>query len=232
MKIRQRSLLFGSMLPVFLLLGSSNSVKAGPNFGGTLIVHQVVLDSSCEAIVGGPLSACSAADNRVDSPFICPAWKVYAAFPGNSQPRLKTLRWGVSSSSDSLGLYGFASPDPTAVDVVPTYGWPYSGAGVTMTFHATQTSELVELYFFFGYGFPNVIPPGTIWSTTPHPTQPSVFLDDSAVPVEDPIADYGTLGFGVPGYTPCPEPLPVNSVETSRAAVETSWGRIKADYRR
>ena len=223
---RQRARVFGPMLSVLFLVGSGNSVQAGPNFGGTLIVHEVELNATCEAVVSGPLSACAAVDNMVDSPFLCPAWKVYAAFPGNSQPRLKTLRWGISSSSDSLSVSSFVSPDPLAVDVVPTWGWPYSGTGVTMTFHTVQTAELVELFIFLGYnGYGSPIPSGAVWSTTSHPTESSVFLDDSAVPVEDPIADYGTLGFGVPGYTPCPEPLPV-------PAVETSWGRIKADYRR
>jgi len=220
---RQRALLCGSMALVLLLGGSGSSAQAGPNFGGTLIAHQVVLDSSCESIVGGPLSACSAADNMVERPFFCPAWKVYAAFPSNSQPRLKTIRWGFNTNSDSLGAAGFASPDPSAVDLVLTYA--DSGVGVTMNFHAVQTSELVELYFFYGYGFPGGIPSGAIFSTIPHPTEPSGFLDDSAIQVEDPIAAYGTLGFGVPGYTPCPEPLPVPTVETS-------WGQIKADYRR
>ena len=188
-------------------------------------MHDAGLNSTCDEVVPVHLSSCEVADNNVDPTRSCPTWKVYAAFPSNSQPRLKSVSWGVNWSLSYFYIGGGISQGQGAVDVVYTPAWPDSGSGVTMTFHATQTTPLVDLLCFVGYTYYPEQLPGLIWSAAPHPTAPSVFLDDSVPPAEDPIAAYGTIGFGVPGYTPCPEPQPVPTVETS-------WGRLKAGYRR
>jgi hypothetical protein len=194
--------------------------------GGTLIVHDAGWNTTCDEIVGPQLSACAAVDNNLDPTFShgCPTWKVYAAFPGNSQPRLKALSWGMTYDLASLYLGGVALPGLEG-NIITTPDWPSSGSGVTMTFDNVQTTELVALFTFVGFTYYASQLPGVVWRTWAHPTVPSVFQDGSLVPVEDDIADFGTIGFGVPGYTPCPEPLPV-------PAVETSWGQLKAIYRR
>jgi hypothetical protein len=220
-----RALLLSSALLIALLLGWRSPAHAGPNAGGTLIVHDAGWNPTCDEIVGPVLSSCDSVDNSVDLSHGCPTWKVYAAFPGNSQPRLKSLRWGMSWDVATLYVGGRFLPDPASVEVVTTPDWPYSGSGVTLTYQTVQTTQLVALCTFVGVSYYAGQLPGMIWHTTPHPTEPSVFLDDSAVPVADPIADYGTIGFLVPGYTPCPQPVPV-------PVIASSWGRIKAIYRR
>jgi hypothetical protein len=215
----------GSALLALLLVGFGGSALAGPNAGGVLVVHDAGLNPTCDPIILNPVPQCSTVDNTLDPLlFWCPTWKVYAAFPTNSRPRLKALRWGIDWTQSALiQAHAAPSPDPQAVVVQATPGWPGRGTGVDMTFDTVRTAEVVELYCFVGYAYYHEQLQGTIWSTTPHPTGPTVFRDDSDPLVEDPIADFGTIGFGVAGYTPCAQPVPV---------VETRWGRIKADYRR
>ena len=193
---------------------------AGPNAGGTLVVHEVGLNSTCDPWVSSPVPACAEVDNNLDLDF-CPTWKVYAAFPNNSQPRLRSVSWGISWNQ--AYLYVHATSVGNASEVT-TPDWPAPGSGITLTYDPVRTAPMNELTCFIFAFYSYVQPmPGEIWSTIPHPSAPTVFTDDSTPPVEDEIAGYGTIGFGVPGFTPCPqEPTP---------SVETRWGRIKALYR-
>jgi hypothetical protein len=84
-------------------------------------------------------------------------------------------------------------------------GWPASGAGTAMVFQNTQTSPLVECYWFFGYTY---VCPG-LFRLGPHPDPilGGKFADDSVPSLQDDIAGYGTLGFETAGQTACPDPV-------------------------
>lgn len=245
--------LFG-LIALFLV----GPAAAGPNAGGVLVVHDCGYDLSCEMGNIVPTS-CATVDNQLPaSAGPCARfWKVYAAFPECSSPRLKGLAMG-AVFANNVYVIGSSLPDPLDFEV-PEGGWPLtSGGGVGINFvtSGTKTTLMSEVYWFYGYSYGV----GT-WSLAPHPTQPTTFMDDASTPQMDPIAELGSLGFGVPGSTPCPASCgacclttgqcvlvtqPVCTGQGGRFAdgpcelticepvptVETRWGRIKADYRR
>lgn len=227
------------LAPVALIFAALSLVTAdapaGPNAGGVLIVHDAAPNPTCDPIVFNPVPVCENVDNEISLTSLCPTWKVYAAFPPDAQPRLKSLRWGIDWPIGTPPLYvgGVASPNPQAVTVVGEGGWPITaGSGATMTFATPQTGTVVELYcfvaYFYTYGDPVEPFP---WSTTPHPSLPTVFVDDAEPPVEDPIADFGALGFGMPGYTPCPAPLGAPGEGSGGEQRAGTWGSVKNAYR-
>lgn len=227
------------LAPVALIVAALSFVPAvapaGPNAGGVLIVHDAAPNPTCDEIVFNPVPACENVDNEISLTNICPTWKVYAAFPPDAQPRLKSLRWGIDWPIGTPPFYvqGVPSPDPQAVTVVGEGDWPFAaGSGATLTFATTRTGTVVELYCFIAYIYTYGEPVEPFpWSTTPHPALPSVFVDDAEPPVEDPIADFGALGFGMPGYTPCPAALGAPEEDGSDTRWEGSWGRVKAAHR-
>jgi hypothetical protein len=222
---RRQCLTLPSVLALSLLcIRPCGPAHAGPNAAGTLVVHEVGPNPTCDPYVGSPVPTCAEVDNNLNLNSSCPTWKVYAAFPTHSQPRLASVSFGVDCTQTGY-LFFHATPTPGAgVSVVTTPDWPYAGSGITMTFDPPRSAPMNELlcFIFASYGYDDP-QSGQIWGTVPHPILPSVFLDDSVPPLEDPIAAYGTLGFNVEGYTPCPQ--------TPTPALETRWGRIKARFR-
>jgi hypothetical protein len=86
--------------------------------------------------------------------------------------------------------------------------WPtVSGGEVGMAFDVARLTNVVTVYTFcgFGYNYNAAVYPNPTWSVAQHSQAGNRFFDDDAIPAnEDPIMGYGTLGFGMPGYTPCP----------------------------
>ncbi len=173
------------------------SALAGPNAGGVLVVHDIgVTASGCPT--GVPAPTCETVDTRIDDYATLACWRVYAAFPEGSSPRLKGLAWGVTMD-DSVHVTWGQLPDPVMDFEITDGGWPHtSGCSIGQSFGTTQTDAVICCYWFAGYASS----PG-MWNTGPHPVQTSVFVDDGTPQATDPIADYGRLGFGLDGYTPC-----------------------------
>ncbi len=199
--------------PAFVALATllmAGPASAGPNAGGMLFVHDAGIAYTTDG--GDPwpsvLPTCEGADHEL--PVGTPpggaghVWKVYAAFPLSSSPRLKALCFGAVFSPSVTVLAGSV---PGLMDFeLPTAGWPFlSGYGVMMSFGQVQTHHVVECYWLSGYG------DSGLWSLNRHPTQVMMFVDDSFPPVEDQIMALGSIGFGEPGRTYCPDGNPLGA---------------------
>ncbi len=189
---------------LWIVLAAAPRAWAGPNAGGTLVVHDPGVEYTSGTLAyPTPVTECTQIDNQL--PVGIPAggegwvWKVYAAFDPATEPRLKGVRFGATFTPEVVILAG-GVPDPSVYEV-SINGWPsVSGGGAELSFLETQTSPVVECYWLGGYCASET---GT-WTTAPHPVVPAVFLDDSSVPAEDPILAFGSVGFGQPGFTICP----------------------------
>jgi len=175
---------------------------AGPNAGGTLILHNAGLvsatnNSSTPCPQGAALTSCAAAVTRVDGTDFA-LLKVFAAFSSTASPRLMGVAWGVHYDAniaiESLKNCGdFEIADGT---------WPASDTGNSVTFNIVQTAPLTVVYVFSAYGDGN---PGTMCvRDNPDPLTGGNFGDDVVPANLDPIAGYGCMGFATNGSVVCP----------------------------
>jgi hypothetical protein len=151
------------------------------------------------------LDSCSAAVTSVDwDPGKKIVFYAFAAFPPESQPRLKAITFGINYDPAKFYLLGHG----TCADFeIADTGWPGPGTGTGQTWTTTTpASRLVEVYWFAGYAYSESDPDTTSFALIPHPLHQGVFVDDAVPAVEDTIAAYGRLGFGAPGSAPCPSP--------------------------
>jgi hypothetical protein len=184
------------------------SAAAGPNEGGTLILHanpSLVFTSDIQNYCGmSALDSCSAAVTSVAwDPGKKIVFHVLAAFPSESSPRLKALSFGIDYDPTKFMM----AARSTCADFELSDGtWPAAGTGTSQSWTTgAQTGLLTEVYWFAGYAYSEQdAEDSTSVSLIPHPLQHGVFVDD-AVPAEvDTIAGYGRLGLGTAGGLPCP----------------------------
>lgn len=183
---------------------------AGPNAGGTLIVHDTGLGytDTSSLYPSTPPTDCASTDNEMPAG-IAPdsqgrVWKVYAAFVPGSSPRLKALAFGEAFDSERIVILSAGRPDPAQGLEIPQNGWPSAdGGGVGITFGPAKTATIDEIYWFGGYASDPTL---CLWSTAPHPVQSSIFVDDAFPSHADLIAGFSSIGFGMPGTTVCPLP--------------------------
>lgn len=254
-------------VPLLLaLLGSPFATLAGPNGGGVLIVHDTGYSFTYWQQLPPPPTPAPANCAQTDNIIPCPmgfneqrAFRVYAAFPGGSSPRLKALSFGCEVGGTAYVLH-WGLPDPAHDFEITQGGWPYAGgSGAGISFGTVKTALINEIYWLGGYSYAC----DGVWSTAPHPVQASVFVDDAVPPNIDPICAFSSIGFGVPGTTYCPaeitgaccfadgtcQELPGESCagtggmwlgpETgcdpnpcdSTPVEQTTWGRVKDRYR-
>ncbi len=199
------------LLVVMAALGTAAPwALAGPNAGGTLIVHYPDLSYTADTAdyCGlAPLSSCVNAVSEIDGsgPSAVKVWKVYAAFVGGSSPRLKGVSFGITYSGN---LTIPAQEYGTCGDVeFPDNTWPRSGTGNSVIWDNPQTTILVECYWFAGY----VTGGAGTFTLGPNPSLGGDFTDDSIPPKVDPIDAYGTMGFSTAGNDPCPVVLPTGA---------------------
>jgi hypothetical protein len=185
---------------------------AGPNEGGTIFVHY-----SADAVYPGPdpvfvpgglnsladVNTQAPGDASGDAPIL---WFAYAAFNGCAQPRVAVVSFGCEFNADLTGLMWWATePGASELRYEPQSGegifWPYPGTGTLLGFASAHTALIDEIYCFAGYG-----PEGETFGLGPNPdpVQGGVFADDGSPSVLDPIAGFGTMGFGVPGIPALP----------------------------
>ncbi len=190
-------------MPLAGLVVLAAVAMAGPNAGGTLIVHYpgLAYTSDTGDYCGiSPLSSCTSAVSEIDGsgPSAIKVWKVYAAFVGGSSPRLKGVSFGITYSGNvtiRAQEYG------TCGDVeFPDNTWPRSGTGNSVIWDNAQTAILVECYWFAGY----VTGGSGTFTLGPNSLLGGAFTDDSIPPKVDAIYAYGTMGFGTGGSDPCP----------------------------
>lgn len=180
----------------------------GPNAGGTLIVHDTGLwyTAGGSTVPTVPPADCSAVDAELpvelDPSGQGRIWKVYGAFTPGSEPRLKALAFSTVFDAAQVRVITGGVPDPATDFEITQFGWPTaSGGAAGISFLILKTGTMSEVYWFAGYAY---TAGGGLWSTAPHPTQPSIFVDDTAPPAEDPIAGFSSIGFGQPGTVLCP----------------------------
>jgi len=187
---------------------------AGPNVGGVLVVHDTGL-----AYVPGTTSypsdapLCADVDNQIDLGNLeYRVWKVYAAFPVTSTPRLAGVIFGLSYPAFGDGyvvVMGAGLPASGDLEVTQD-GWPGSGGSNAVAFPTAKLTQVSEVYWFGGYAYSASGADAQMFSTAPHGTQNSVFLDDAVPANEDPITQFGAIGFGQAGVTICP-PIPTGA---------------------
>lgn len=189
------------LLAALALACIGGSALAGVNAGGTIIVHDaniVYTDTMLDYCAQGTIPAnCESADTQINSWAHDVVWTIYAAFPGNSSPRMKELSFGI----EYLGMVVVHDSGPCAGTDIPDAGWPATGTGTHLIWDSARTDRLVPVYWFAGYEYYG--DPG-LFRLTPHPSLGGQFTDDSAQPEVDEIAGYGSLGFNWDGTLPCP----------------------------
>jgi hypothetical protein len=198
---------------IVALLGCASFVLAGPNAGGTIILHDPnyiwCLDRDGYCGLGTPPASCTEADVRLDGTFpgASKLFKMYAAFPEGSRPRLKAMSFGVHYPTPAITLVAWG---PCIGDLnngaleFPGPGWPEPDTGTAMVFQNTQTSLLVECYWFAGYNYYPPVPQILQLRDHPDPVLGGNFTGDGVVADPDPIAGYGSLGFDTDGVVACP----------------------------
>lgn len=186
------------------LLLYSVSAMAGPNEGGTLLLHansSLVYTTETSSYCGqSGLEGCWQVDDSVpaDSTTTTVFFAV-AAFPDTASPRLAGVTFGVDYDEDDLVVVAHGSCGDFEL---ATEGWPAPGSGTSVTWNEAQTGTLTDVYWFAAYAYSSSR--ATTFALASHPTQSAVFASD-AVPAElDAVVALGTLGFGTPGYAPCP----------------------------
>ncbi len=189
-----------------VLMVAAAPASAGPNAGGTLLLHDPGLAYTDTGLgycgMGTVPQSCTGMDTRLDGsdPLSPRVWKVYAAFHAQMHPRLRGLVFAI----DYDPMVAIVAFGPCAGFEMADSDWPARQSGTSIVFGSTQTAYVTECYWFAGYaeqGGP------ASFRLIPHPLQGGNFADDDIPSVLDPIFGYGTLGFGTDGSTVCPQPM-------------------------
>ncbi len=193
-----------SALALLLCSAIAGRAFAGPNAGGTLLMHanpSLIFTTSTSNYCGqSGLTTCEAATTHLPQSTTPTLWFVVAAFPEFSQPHVTGVSFG-------LGDY-----DPTAISMLghgscanfeaDTQDWPGPNTGTSLSWSSPRGERLIELYWFAGYAYTEAT-----LALGPHPTFGGYFVDNSPSPVSDAIAGYSSLGFGaLSGHLVCPIP--------------------------
>ena len=216
---------------MFLLAGAA---RAGPNAGGTLLVHNCNLVyaggpgySACGQ--GSAPEACASANTEIvgsDNTYM--VWKVYATFAPCSGPRLRAMDIGIDYPSSVILIdHGNCAGDPNnGAFEQDGPGWPASGTGCAIQFQHTQTGVLAEAYWFAGYAYYGT--PG-VFALGPGPYG-GLFADDAVPPNLDTIAGYGRLGFNMPGSVSCPSAVAEGACCIGSACTMTCESECQGTY--
>ncbi len=196
------------LLLIALLACSSVPVLAGPNAGGTIFFHDANLAYTTDITdycgLGTAPTSCQSADVRIDdnTPHV---WKLYAAFASGTTPRLKAVAFGIHYATEEVTI---TAQGPCGAQLELTGpGWPAPDTGTSVVYIFPKETTLAELYWFGGYWYNSPTP--AIFASRSHPDQGGNFADDSVPAILDPIAGYGTIGFGEDGVVACPEAPPI-----------------------
>jgi hypothetical protein len=155
------------VLPLAFMLLASVAV-AGPNAGGVLWVHDTGIVYSTDTPLP-PVSLkpaqCADVDNEQDADNTNRIWKVYAAFPPGSSPRLKLTAWGIEFPEAASSPYSYVSLNAAGCGVpgengpgtdfwFGDFGFPTSSGGeVGLSFFHVRLTGVITLFYFTGAGY-------------------------------------------------------------------------------
>lgn len=195
---------------------------AGSNEGIVLMVHGTsTQDSSGDCQVP---ETCEALTSNTQPDIFGIEWfLVVMVSPPKNDTNFLVVTFSIGDY-DTEDLY-VAFTGPCHQDLgpleIPFGDWPMPNSGTGISWAPNcLTSHIEPVYYMGAY----VYGPETIYFGDFYGSGPSV-VDCGDPPVEDPIEDFGAMGFGGdPGFNPeCPgEPTAVEG---------TTWGRIKRMYR-
>ena len=195
----------------FFLAGGT--AHAGPNAGGTLIIHATSeiewtddIPSLCGLAEIPDGDCANAIINLAGGSTLPSVWWIVAAFPDGSSPRLAGVTFGVDYDDTAITLVSYESCGGFELH---DEDWPAPGAGTAVTWATAQTDQLVTVYAFAGYEYYGA----DVAFCVGQPSQRNAnFADDSIPSLLDPVVDFGCLGFnGDPGYLACPGALPIGA---------------------
>lgn len=211
------------LMALMVLAIVSAPALAGPNENGVLVVHNTGLvytndlPMPPQSELPLPADPCPGSGTFVNTvpmgtgPQEASAvaiWKIYAAFPIHNNPRLKATVFGVHRTSTGGGAivtqtHGTPSD---AFATIPVGTWPDNGSELAVAItDSVRLARVTELYWFVGYAYAGLAGEPQTFAIVPSAVPSNqVFVDDSTPGITDPIAGYGSLGFGVAGDTPCP----------------------------
>ncbi|MEZ4652236.1 MAG: hypothetical protein R3E12_01135 [Candidatus Eisenbacteria bacterium] len=203
---------------------------AGTNEGGMLVIH---IDESIEYSrdtsprCDPDLRDCAQVVTSIaPNPDRIVILYLMAAFPFGL-PRVAGVTLGIdySTSIVARGNCGvtFEQPDPN---------WPDSGTGTALVFDPPIDDRLFPLYWFAVYA-----EYGGSFAVIEHPAQGGAFGDDSIPSVIDEVEGFGWAGFGLTGYNPCLEGIPIGAcclgnggcIVTTETACEIQDGTYRGD---
>lgn len=120
------------------------------------------------------------------------------AWPDTVNPEIGAVTFGIRYT-DGINILRWGVCQE--VLQAATSNWPASGEGMAIaTAGRIDTSRVIEL----GWLAIDAVVPGTV-EITPHPNPLfGARFSTATVPVESPIADLGSIGFGRPGRAPAP----------------------------
>lgn len=175
----------------------------GPHAFGVLLTHlnpALEYTSSSTSYAGqSDLDDCAGAitQGRV-LPDTAQVWFVIASLENSPGPvDLGGVEFGFGDfDSSRVSFVGWGACPGGSLEI-STASWPGPGAGTALVFGSCHY-EMVELYWFACYVYaPLSIPLG------PNPATGSASFLAGESYLTDEVADFGVLGFGEPGYSPC-----------------------------
>ncbi len=205
---------------------------AGPNAGGVLWVHDTGVTVTTDPITWPADPVNCPGDVDVTAPVYPVAadavpryWKVYAAFPPGSSPRLKLAGWGTRFTDNVASAYSYVSvvggDRPNGETSITMFfiglnGFPTASGGIIgQSFPpGARTTLVTPLFMFWGFGYNGDASANPTWSLVEKAGDDD-FGDDLIPTTRDKIAGYGTLGFGQAGSVPCPTNDPLGACCTT-----------------
>ena len=182
---------------------------AGPHEGGILLAHlnpSIEYTSSISSYEGqSDLRDCEDAivEGRID-PEHAQVWFVLASFRNSPGPvELAGASFGFDDYDGSKLQFAAFGPSNDGYLEIPTGRWPGPEEGTALVFRSGQErrTTVVELYWFASYAYGAVVVP---LRARPFGGAGGEFSDPTpGDPVEDYAADFGSMGFGMPGTNPC-----------------------------
>ncbi|MBM3318898.1 MAG: hypothetical protein FJY75_13705 [Candidatus Eisenbacteria bacterium] len=195
----------GSCAAVGLLVLCGARAVAGPHAGGIVLAHlnpAIEYTSSVSSYQGmSGLEECKKAivEGRVDAER-AQVWFVLASFENSRGPvNLGGAGFGFGDYDGSRLQFSGFGPCNDGFLELPSNGWPGPREGTALVFQDPRRRDVEELYWFASYAYGIVTVP-----LAPAPHFPSSqFASRDTPPVEDEAEDFGSIGFGTPGYNPC-----------------------------
>ena len=145
------------LVVTFVLLVPA-STFAGPNAGGTLLLHanpSIIYSDGTDYCGQSGLTACDSAVVTLPAdPGVPKVFWATAAFPDSSSPRMSVITFGVDYDSTKFAIVEHHQCGDTEL---PMTTWPSPGSGTAVAWNTAQTDQLRDVYWFRGYRAPRAL---------------------------------------------------------------------------